>query len=72
MGTLCTANLTLSNSTFCSRTVFLCFCAFQTKNAFCFLYGINRLVSACIMGTECDCCALRNEYLDVIEDNYRL
>ena len=62
--TICTANLTLSNSTFCPHSVFMCFVWIWEQTAIISLYSINWLV--CITETECVYCAVRTESLYII------
>ena len=60
-GSLCTASLTFSNSTFCPHSVFMCFVWIWEQTAIISLYSINWLV--CITETECVYCAVRTESL---------
>jgi hypothetical protein len=53
--------LTLSNSTFCPHSVFMCFVWISEQTAIISLYSINWLV--CITGAECVYCAVRTESL---------
>ena len=57
MVTICTANLTFSNSTFCPHSVFMCFVWIWEQTAIISLYNINWL--AFITETECVYCAVR-------------
>ena len=56
-GSLYTASLTFSNSTFCPHSVFMCFVWIWEKTAIISLYSINWLVF--ITETECVYCAVR-------------
>ena len=56
-GSLCTASLTFSNSTFCLHSVFMCFVWIWEQTAIISLYSINWLVF--ITETECVYCAVR-------------
>ena len=56
-GSLYTASLTFSNSTFCPHTVFMCFVWIWEQTAIISLYSINWLVF--ITETECVYCAVR-------------
>ena len=56
--------LTLTNSTFCPHSVFMCFVWIWKQTAIISLYGINWLV--CITETECVYCAVRTGSLNVI------
>ena len=56
-GSLYTASLTFSNSTFCPHSVFVCFVWIWEQTAIISLYSINWLV--CITETECVYCAVR-------------
>jgi hypothetical protein len=53
--------LTLSNSTFCPHSVFMCFVWISEQTAIISLYSINWLVF--ITETECVYCAVRTEFL---------
>ena len=55
--TIRTSNLTFINSTFCPRSVFMCFVWIWEQTAIISLYSINWLV--CITETECVYCAVR-------------
>ena len=61
MVTICTAGLTLSNSTFCPHTVFMCFVWISEQTAINSLYSINWLVF--ITETECVYSAVWTEHL---------
>ena len=63
--TICTASLTLNNSTFYPHTVFMCFVWISEQTAIISLYNINWLV--CITETECVYCAVRTGYLYIIQ-----
>ena len=56
-GSLYTASLTFSNSTFCPHSVFMCFVWIWEQTAIISLYSINWLVF--ISETECVYCAVR-------------
>jgi len=56
-GSLYTASLTLSNSTFCPHSVFMCYVWIWEQTAIISLYSINWLVF--ITETECVFCAVR-------------
>ena len=56
-GSLYTASLTVSNSTFCPHSVFMCFVWIWEQTAIISLYNINWLVF--ITETECVYCAVR-------------
>jgi len=56
-GSLYTAILTFSNSTFCPHSVFMCFLWMWEETVIIFLYSINWLV--CITETVCVYCAVR-------------
>ena len=56
-GSLYTASLTFSNSTFCPHSVFMCFAWIWEQTAIISLYNINWLVF--ITETECVYCAVR-------------
>jgi len=56
-GSLYTASLTFSNSTFCPHSVFMCFVWIWEQTAIISLYNINWLVF--ITETECVYCAVR-------------
>ena len=56
-GSLYTASLTFSHSTFCPHSVFMCFVWIWEQTAIISLYSINWLV--CITETECVYCAVR-------------
>ena len=56
-GSLYTASLTFSNSTFCPHSVFMYFVWISEQTAIISLYSINWLV--CITETECVYCAVR-------------
>ena len=56
-GSLYTASLTFSNSTFCPHSVFMCFVWIWEQTAIISLYRINWLVF--ITDTECVYCAVR-------------
>ena len=56
-GSLYTASLTFSNSTFCPHSVFMCFVWIWEQTAIISLYSINWLVF--ITETECVYCAVR-------------
>jgi len=58
MVTICTARLTFNNSTFCPRSVFMCFVWISEPTAIISLYSINWLVSitvsySSLRGTHC-------------------
>ena len=55
--TICTTSLTLNNSTFCPRNVFMCFVWISKQTAIISLYNINWLV--CITETVSVYCAVR-------------
>ena len=61
MVTICTTSLAFSNSTFCPRSVFMCFVWISEQTAIFSLYNINWLV--CIIETESVYCAVRTEHL---------
>ena len=63
-GSLNTASLTFSDSTFCPHSVFMSFVWIWEQTATISLYNINWLV--CITETECVYCAVRTGYLNVI------
>ena len=68
-GSLYTASLTFSNSTFCPHSVFMCFVLIWEQTAIISLY--NWLV--CIIETECVYCAVRTGYLySIIQVNLSL
>jgi len=54
---MCTASLTLTNSTFCPHCVFMCFMWISEQTAIISLYSINWLVF--ITETECVYCVVR-------------
>ena len=56
-GSLYTASLTFSNSTFCQHSVFMCFVWIWEQTAIISPYNINWLV--CITETECVYCVVR-------------
>jgi len=56
-----TEHLTFTNSTFCPRSVFMCFVWISEQTAIISLYSINWLV--CITETNCVYCADRTEHL---------
>jgi hypothetical protein len=60
-----TASSTFTNSTFCPHSVFMCFVWIWEQTAIISLYRINWLV--CITETECVYCAVRTEYLNIIQ-----
>jgi len=60
-GSLYTASLTFSNSTFCPHSVFLCFVWIWERTAIISLYSINWLVF--ITKTECVYCAVQTKCL---------
>ena len=62
--TICTASLTLGNSTFCSHSVFMCFMWIWEQTAIIFLYTINWLVFK--TETGCVYCAVRTGSLYII------
>jgi hypothetical protein len=62
--TLCSANFTLNNSTFCPHTVFVCFVWIWEQTVITSLYNINWLVF--ITERECVYCAVRTGYLCVL------
>jgi len=66
-GSLYTASLTFSNSTFCPHSVFMCFVWIWKQIAIISLYNINWLV--CITETESVYCAVRTECLYIIQIN---
>ena len=71
MVTICTAQwslyvpsgLTLTNSTFCPHSVFMCFVWISEQTAIISQYNINWMV--CITETECVYCAVRTGYLNI-------
>ena len=67
MVTICTASLTLDNSTFCPHSVrvFMCSVWISEQTAIISLYSINWLL--CITEKECVYCAVRTESLRIIE-----
>ena len=68
-GSLYTASLTFSNSTFCPHSVFMCFVWIWEQTAIISLYNINWLVF--VTETECVYCAVRTGYLNLILANLR-
>jgi len=58
--------LTLTNSTFCPHSVFMCFVWIWEQTAIISLYSINWLV--CITDRECVYCAVRIGYLYLIQN----
>ena len=66
MVTICTASLTLNNSTFCTYSVIICFMWIWEQTAIISIYSINCLVF--ITETESVYCAVRTECLYVTED----
>jgi hypothetical protein len=58
--TICTAILTLTNSTFCPHSAFMCFVWIWEQTAIISLYSIDWLVF--IIETECVYCALRSTF----------
>ena len=64
-GSLYTASLTFSNSTFCPHSVFMCFVWIWEQTAIISLYSINWLVF--ITETECVYCAVRTGCLYTIQ-----
>jgi hypothetical protein len=65
--TICTASLTLNNSTFCPHSVFMCFVWISEQTVIISLYRINWLVF--ITETECVYCSVRTECLYTIAAN---
>jgi hypothetical protein len=65
--TICTASLTFSNSTFCPQSVFMCFVWIWEQTAIISLYSINWLVFITEIWSVY--CAVRTEYLNVIQVN---
>ena len=63
-GSLYTASLTFSNSTFCPNSVFMCFVWIWEQTAIISLYSINWLVF--ITETQCVYCAVRTASLYII------
>ena len=61
MVTIRTTSLTLTNSTFCPHSVFMCFVCIWEQTAIISLYNINWLVF--ITETECVYCAVRTGYI---------
>ena len=59
---ICTTILTLTNSTFCPHTVFMCFMWISEQTAVISLCSINWLV--CIAETESVYCAVRNSFFN--------
>jgi hypothetical protein len=55
--TICTASLTVNNSTVCPHSVFMCFVWISEQTAIISLYNINWLV--CITDRECVYCTVR-------------
>ena len=70
MVTIYTTSLTLSNTTFCPHTVFLCFVWISEQTAIISLYNINWLVF--ITETQCVYCAVRTGCLYTIQFNFNL
>ena len=66
-GSLYTASLTFSNSTFCPHSVFMCFVWIWEQTAIISLYSINWLVF--ITETECVYCAVRTGSSYIIQIN---
>ena len=64
-GSLYTASLTFSNSTFCPHSLFMCFVWIWEQTAIISLYSINWLVF--ITETECVYCAVRTGSLYIIQ-----
>jgi len=62
--------LTLTKSTFCPHTVFMCFVWISEQTAIISLYSINWLV--CITERVCVYCAVRTGSWNVIQANLRL
>jgi len=62
--TICTTSLTLTNSTFCPHSVFVCFVWISEQTAIISLYSINWLVFIAEM--ECVYCAVRTGSLYII------
>ena len=62
--TICTASLTLNDSTFCPHSVFMCSVWIWEQTAIISLYSINWLV--CITETKCVYCAVRTGSLYII------
>ena len=69
-GSLYTASLTFSNSTFCPHSVFMCFVWIWEQTAIISIYSINWLFF--ITETESVYCAVRTGYLNVILINLTL
>jgi hypothetical protein len=69
-GSLYTASLTFSNSTFFPHNVFMCFVWIWEQTAIISLYNINWLV--CITETESVYCAVRTGSLNIIQVNFCL
>ena len=67
-GSLYTASLTFSNSTFCPDSVFMCFVWIWEQTGIISLYSINWLVF--ITETECVYCAVRTGYLYIIQVSF--
>jgi len=69
--TICTTtSLTFSNSTFCPHSVFVSFVWIWEQTAIISLYNINWLVF--ITETGCAYCAVRIEYLEVVQVKFSL
>ena len=68
--TICTASLTISNSTFYPHSVFMCSVWIWEQTAIISLYGINWLVFT--TETERVYCAVRTEYLYGIQVSFSL
>jgi hypothetical protein len=68
--TICTASLTINNSTFCPHSVFTCFVCIWEQTAIFSLYSINWLV--CINETGCVYCAVRAVCLNMTQVNFVL
>ena len=66
-GSLYTASLTYSNSTFCPHTLFMCFVWIWEQIAIISLYSINWVVF--VTETEIVYCAVRNGFLYIIRNN---
>ena len=62
--TIRTTRLSLTNSTFCPHSVFMCFVLISEQTAIISLYNFNWQV--CIIQTECVYCAVRIEVFHVI------
>jgi hypothetical protein len=64
------SGLTINNSTFCPHSVFMCFVWLSEQTAIISLYSINWLVF--ITEMQCVYCAVRTDFLNIIQVNLSL